>query len=85
MKDQVAEVASGKAAWGTAAAAVSTPAWINFINGDTFQAIAALTAWALAFTLIVVNLCLLPHRIKTAKAESALKQHQLREAGVKDE
>ena len=85
MKNEIAEIASGKAAWGTAVAAVSTPAWIEFINGEAFQAIAAATAFGLAATLIVANLCLLPYRLKNAKAEAALKKHQLKQAGIKQD
>ena len=85
MKEQVAEIASGKAAWTTMAAAGSTPVWIEFINGETFQAIAALTAFLLALTLIIVNAALLPYRLKNARAEAALKRHQLKQAGVDTE
>lgn len=85
MKEQAAEIASGKTAMTVGTAAAMTPAWIDFINGETFQAIVSVSGWVLVLSILLVNIVLLPYRFKNAKAEAALKQHQLKEAGLKDE
>ena len=82
MKDEIVGVVTGKAALTVGIATASSPAWVQFLQGETFGAVVMLLGAILTSTLIIAGLWLLPYRIKNAKAEAALKKHQLKKAGI---
>lgn len=82
MKEQVIEniqhAASGKSALVAGPAIATAPAWIDFIQGPTFQAIAILLGIVVSITVILVNIQSIRQRY--AVNQQHRRQEQIRTA-----